>query len=108
MPANGQPKRPNYPAKSAETVAAGKDVRVRLFTLAAGRSFLGIRTAKSRRVFRMGSTCATVAQKIIDSEAVLALQRSSRANVQMQGRGAIVTHPPSVFRGVGGRCMPPK
>jgi quercetin dioxygenase-like cupin family protein len=36
MPANAQSKRPNYSVKSAETVAAGKDVRVRLFTLAPG------------------------------------------------------------------------
>ncbi len=36
MAANAQPKRPNYTVKDAETVAAGKDVRVRLFTLAPG------------------------------------------------------------------------
>ena len=33
MPANAQPTRPNYSVKNAETVAAGKDLRVRLFTL---------------------------------------------------------------------------
>jgi mannose-6-phosphate isomerase-like protein (cupin superfamily) len=36
MPANKQPQRPNYSVKSAETVAAGNDLRVRLFTLAPG------------------------------------------------------------------------
>ena len=34
MPANAQPKRANYSVKNAETVMAGSDVRVRLFTLA--------------------------------------------------------------------------
>lgn len=36
MPANEQLKGPNYSVKSAETVAAGNDLRVRLFTLAPG------------------------------------------------------------------------
>src|SRR6478752_7621630 len=36
MPANAQPKRANYSVKDVETVMAGKDVRVRLFTLAPG------------------------------------------------------------------------
>jgi mannose-6-phosphate isomerase-like protein (cupin superfamily) len=36
MPANAQPTRPNYSVKNAETVAAGNDLRVRLFTLAPG------------------------------------------------------------------------
>jgi quercetin dioxygenase-like cupin family protein len=36
MPANAQPKRANYSVKNAETVMAGSDVRVRLFTLAPG------------------------------------------------------------------------
>jgi mannose-6-phosphate isomerase-like protein (cupin superfamily) len=36
MPANAQSTGPNYSVKDAETVAAGKDVRVRLFTLAPG------------------------------------------------------------------------
>ena len=36
MPANAQPKGANYSVKNAETVTAGKDVRVRLFTLAPG------------------------------------------------------------------------
>ncbi len=36
MPANAQPKRANYAVKEVETVMAGKDVRVRLFTLAPG------------------------------------------------------------------------
>lgn len=36
MAANAQPTGPNYSVKDAETVAAGKDVRVRLFTLAPG------------------------------------------------------------------------
>ena len=36
MTANAQSGEPNYSVKSAETVAAGKDIRVRLFTLAPG------------------------------------------------------------------------
>jgi mannose-6-phosphate isomerase-like protein (cupin superfamily) len=36
MAANAQSAGPNYSVKDAETVAAGKDVRVRLFTLAPG------------------------------------------------------------------------
>ena len=36
MPANAQSTGPNYSVKDAETVAAGKDFRVRLFTLAPG------------------------------------------------------------------------
>ncbi len=36
MAPNAQPKGSNYSVKNAETVAAGKDLRVRLFTLAAG------------------------------------------------------------------------
>jgi mannose-6-phosphate isomerase-like protein (cupin superfamily) len=36
VPANVQPRGPNYSVKNAETVAAGKDLRVRLFTLAPG------------------------------------------------------------------------
>ena len=36
MPANAQPRGQNYSVKNAETVAAGKDLRVRLFTLAPG------------------------------------------------------------------------
>ena len=36
MSANAQPKGPNYSIKNVETVAAGKDLRVRLFTLAPG------------------------------------------------------------------------
>ena len=36
MPSNAQPRGPNYSVKNAETVAAGKDLRVRLFTLAPG------------------------------------------------------------------------
>ncbi len=35
MPASAKPKR-NYTVKNVETVAAGTDVRVRLFTLAPG------------------------------------------------------------------------
>ena len=37
MPANAQPSGPNYSVKNAETVAAAKDLRVRLFTLAPGQ-----------------------------------------------------------------------
>jgi hypothetical protein len=33
---NAQPGGPNYSVKNAETVAVGKDLRVRLFTLAPG------------------------------------------------------------------------
>jgi quercetin dioxygenase-like cupin family protein len=36
MSANKQPQRPNYSVKNAETVAAGNNLRVRLFTLAPG------------------------------------------------------------------------
>jgi quercetin dioxygenase-like cupin family protein len=36
MPANAQPIRANYLVKDVDTVMAGKDVRVRLFTLAPG------------------------------------------------------------------------
>jgi quercetin dioxygenase-like cupin family protein len=36
MPAKEQQKRTNYTVKNVETVAAGKDVRARLFTLAPG------------------------------------------------------------------------
>jgi hypothetical protein len=36
VPANAQPRGQNYSVKNAETVAAGKDLRVRLFTLAPG------------------------------------------------------------------------
>jgi mannose-6-phosphate isomerase-like protein (cupin superfamily) len=36
MPADAQSTAQNYSVKDAETVAAGKDVRVRLFTLAPG------------------------------------------------------------------------
>jgi mannose-6-phosphate isomerase-like protein (cupin superfamily) len=36
MPASAQPKRPSYSVKDVETVASGKDLRVRLFTLAPG------------------------------------------------------------------------
>src|SRR6476660_207763 len=36
MPGNAQPKRANYSVKNAETVMAGSDVRLRLFTLAPG------------------------------------------------------------------------
>jgi mannose-6-phosphate isomerase-like protein (cupin superfamily) len=36
VPINAQPGGPNYSVKNAETVAAGKDLRVRLFTLAPG------------------------------------------------------------------------
>lgn len=36
MPSNAQPRRSNYSVKDAETVAAGKDLRVRIFTLALG------------------------------------------------------------------------
>ena len=36
MPANAQPKTASYSVKDVETVMAGKDVRVRLFTLAPG------------------------------------------------------------------------
>jgi len=36
MPTNKRPQGPNYSVKSAETVAAGNDLRVRLFTLAPG------------------------------------------------------------------------
>jgi hypothetical protein len=48
MVANGQQKRTNYAVKNVETVAAGKDVQARLFTLASARSFLGTPTARSR------------------------------------------------------------
>jgi quercetin dioxygenase-like cupin family protein len=37
VPANAQPSGPNYSVKNAETVAAAKDLRVRLFTLAPGQ-----------------------------------------------------------------------
>jgi mannose-6-phosphate isomerase-like protein (cupin superfamily) len=37
VPANAQPRGQNYSVKNAETVAAGKDLRVRLFTLAPGQ-----------------------------------------------------------------------
>jgi len=37
VPANAQPRGPNYSVKNAETVAAAKDLRVRLFTLAPGQ-----------------------------------------------------------------------
>jgi mannose-6-phosphate isomerase-like protein (cupin superfamily) len=36
MPQKVRPKKSNYTVKSVETVAAGKDVRARLFTLAPG------------------------------------------------------------------------
>ncbi len=36
MPAKMQPEKPNYTVKNVEIVAAGKDVRARLFTLAPG------------------------------------------------------------------------
>lgn len=36
MPSNAQPRRSNYSVKDAETVAAGKDLRIRIFTLALG------------------------------------------------------------------------
>ncbi len=48
MLAKERQKRTNYTVKNVETVAAGKDVRARLFTLAPGESFLGTRTARSR------------------------------------------------------------
>ncbi len=37
MPANTQPKTASHSVKDVETVMAGKDVRVRLFTLAPGQ-----------------------------------------------------------------------
>jgi mannose-6-phosphate isomerase-like protein (cupin superfamily) len=36
VPSNAQPRRSNYLVKDAETVAARKDLRVRIFTLALG------------------------------------------------------------------------
>jgi quercetin dioxygenase-like cupin family protein len=36
VPSNAQPGRSNYSVKDAETVAAGKDLRIRIFTLALG------------------------------------------------------------------------
>jgi quercetin dioxygenase-like cupin family protein len=38
MPATTEPKKSNYTVKNIETVAAGKDVRVRIFTLASGET----------------------------------------------------------------------
>jgi quercetin dioxygenase-like cupin family protein len=36
MPADAQPRRPNYRVKSIEPVVAGRDVQARIFTLAPG------------------------------------------------------------------------
>jgi hypothetical protein len=51
VPANAQPRGPNYSVKNAETVAAAKDLRVRLFTLAPGQLILWHFTVQSPMSF---------------------------------------------------------
>ena len=82
MPANAQSTGPNYSVKDAETVAAGKDFRVRLFTLAPGEVIPWHFHSAIADEFSVPDGELTVQTRAPDDRRVLSVGERYRVNAQ--------------------------
>src|SRR5580704_10811241 len=82
MPANAQPKRASYSLKDVETVMAGKDVQVRLFTLAPGEVIPWHSPSETTDEFFVLDGELTVETREPDDHCTLSVGERYRVNAQ--------------------------